>query len=175
MLKWDGDILISYLSRWKIPKQLIDNTGLCINFHPGSHEFPGIRCLNFALYNEEKTYGVCCHHISEGIDAGSIISVDTFPILPTDNVKSLIERTYAYQMVQFNRIIDLIINDEELPKAPLEWKRKPYKRSAFEELKIITMDMDENEVSRRIRATSYGQFQPKIVIGNHIFDYHPEK
>lgn len=35
LLKWDGDILISYLSRWKIPKQLIDNTGLCINFHPG--------------------------------------------------------------------------------------------------------------------------------------------
>ena len=175
LIYWNGEIIISYLSRWKIPKSLLDKTELCINFHPGSHEFPGIGCTNFALYNEAKIYGVCCHHISEDIDAGSIISVDPFPILPTDNVKSLLDKTYAYQMVQFYKIIDYIIQGKELPSSSLNWKRKPYKRSEFEELKIISTEMNEKEVAKRIRATSYGQFQPKIVIGNHTFDYHPEK
>lgn len=174
LVYWNGDIIISYLSRWKIPKVLLDKTPLCINFHPGSNEYPGIGCLNFALYNEASTYGVFCNHISEKIDEGKIISVDTFPILPTDNVKSLTEKTYAYQMVKFYRIIDFIIDGDELPVSSLEWKRRPYKCSEFEKLKIITHGKNEKEITRRIRATSYGQFQPKIVLGNHIFNYKPK-
>ena len=171
---WDGDLMISYLSRWKIPEVLIDNVDLCINFHPGSNEYPGIGCLNFALYNNENTYGVCCHHISKNIDAGEIISVDTFPILATDNVKSLIEKTYAYQLVQFYKIMDCILKGEKLPQTSIRWKRKPYKRREFEKLKIITLGMNGDEVARRIRATSYGEFQPKVAIGEFLFDYSPK-
>ena len=83
------------------------------------------------MYNNATTYGVCCHHISEAIDTGKIISVDNFPILPTDNVKSLIEKTYAYQMVEFYRIIDYLIQGIELPRASQNWERKPYKRGEF--------------------------------------------
>lgn len=175
LLHWEGNLIISYLSRWKIQKALIDKTPLCINFHPGSNAYPGIGCLNFALYANATTYGVCCHHISEDIDAGKIISVDTFPILPTDNVKSLIEKTYAYQIVQFYQIIDYLIQGIALPSSSQKWKRKPYKRSEFGKLKIITPDMNEKEVARRIRANSYGQFQPKIVVGNHTFNYQSKK
>ena len=172
---WNGDLIISYLSRWKVPKSLIDNADLSINFHPGSHEYPGIGCINFALYDNASNYGVCCHHISEKIDAGKIIDVDTFPIFQTDNVERLLERTYAYQIAQFYKVITFLLKGEPLPISALKWERKPFKRTEFESLKIITHSMSEEEIARRIRATSYKSFQPKVVLGKHTFTYQSER
>ena len=150
---------------------MIDKTDLCINFHPGSNEYPGIACLNFALNEEAISYGVCCHHIDEAIDTGNIIAVDDFPILKSDTVSSLLSKTYAHQLSQFCRILDGLIFKNKLPSSSRKWTRKPFKRSEFEKLKIISPEMSEDEIKKRIRATSFGEFQPKMMIGKHRFVY----
>ena len=49
--KWQGDYIISYLSRWIVPSYLLNNAKIAsFNFHPASPEYPGIGCNNFALY-----------------------------------------------------------------------------------------------------------------------------
>ena len=64
LLNWQGDLIVSYLSRWIVPQSLLSRAKVgAINFHPAPPEYPGIGCINFALYNNEGTFGVTCHHM----------------------------------------------------------------------------------------------------------------
>src|SRR5438309_8661335 len=61
--RWDGDYIVSYLSRWIIPETVLRRARIAaINFHPASPDYPGIGCNNFALYDGAGAYGVTSHH-----------------------------------------------------------------------------------------------------------------
>jgi len=168
---WDGDYIISYLSRWIIPEFLIKKAKIAaINFHPASPSYPGIGCNNFALYENETEYGVTCHYMDKKVDTGEIIDVKFFPIFDTDNVSTLLYRTYDFQLTLFYEIIGKIINGEKLPISKEKWKRKPYTRKEFNDLFIITPEMDSSEIKRRIRATNFKNFKPTLEIGDYIFE-----
>src|SRR5216684_8833236 len=78
---WEGDYIVSYLSPWIVPEPLLNRARrAAINFHPGPPEYPGIGCTNFALYNNETSYGVTCHHMVPKVDTGAIISVKRFAV-----------------------------------------------------------------------------------------------
>ena len=63
--EWEGDYIVSYLSRWVVPDALLKRARkAAINFHPASPEYPGIGCNNFALYENASEYGVTCHHMA---------------------------------------------------------------------------------------------------------------
>ncbi len=174
--KWQGDYIISYLSRWIVPSYLLNNAKIAsFNFHPASPEYPGIGCNNFALYLEDDSYGVTCHHMVPAVDTGEIISVKRFSIHPDDSVASILKKTYDVQLILFYEIINTIINDKELPVSNERWTRKPYTRKEFNELMTITPDMDNEELRKRIRATSFNQWQPSIKIGKYSFFYDPNK
>lgn len=107
---WDGEYIISYLSRWVVPDYLLKKAKkAALNFHPASPNYPGIGCNNFALYEEAKEYGVTCHHMAPRVDTGPIIAVERFPVFPTDTVASLLLRTYDYQLVLFYKIMNIIL------------------------------------------------------------------
>jgi methionyl-tRNA formyltransferase len=168
---WNGDYIISYLSRWVIPEYLIKKAKTAaINFHPAPPAYPGIGCNNFALYENAPEYGVTCHYMDKRVDTGGIIAVKRFPVYPIDDVASLLERTYEYQLVLFYDIIGKIINGEKLPAGDEKWERKPFSRKEFEELCKITHEMDNDEIRRRIRATNYMGFKPKIEVGGYEFE-----
>ena len=174
--KWKGDYIISYLSRWVVPEELLSNARkAAINFHPASPEYPGIGCNNFALYEDAKEYGVTCHHMASKVDTGRIIAVRRFPIYPEDNVESLLKRTYENQIVLFLEIAQMIVDGRELPVSSETWTRPPFTRKQFNELFIITPNMDREEIKRRIRAVSYGRWQPYVEMHGYRFEYRPEQ
>lgn len=155
-LTWRGDHVISYLSPWIIPTVLLQRaTGAALNFHPGPPSYPGIGCTNFALYNEETSYGVTCHRMASSVDTGEIVSVRRFPILAHDTVQSLTERCHASILVLFSEMLALILGGSRLSAAGEPWTRKPYRRSELDELCRLTLEMSDDEVRRRIRATTY--------------------
>ena len=173
---WEGDIIISYLSRWVVPADLLNRAKIAaINFHPASPEYPGIGCNNFALYENAKEYGVTCHHMASKVDTGRIVAVKRFPIFPEDDVDALLKRTYENQIALFFEIANLLAEGKELPTSAETWTRPPFSRKQFNELFIITPDMNEDEVNRRIRAISYGPWQPYMEVNGHRFEYKPEK
>ena len=43
-------------------------------------------------------------------------------------------------------------------------------RKEFNELSVLTVAMSAEEIARRVRATSYGAFQPTIEIAGHVFE-----
>jgi len=171
---WQGDYIVSYLSRWVVPADLLARAKrAAINFHPASPEYPGIGCNNFALYEDAKEYGVTCHHMASKVDTGAVIAVKRFPVYPDDNVDSLLKRTYEHQIELFFEIAGLLAEGKELPVSEEKWTRPPFTRLQFNELFRITPEMSKEEIARRVRAISYKQWQPYIELQGYKFEYKP--
>ena len=171
---WEGDAILSYLSRWVVPAELLARARQSvINFHPASPEYPGIGCNNFALYEGAREYGVTCHHMAAAVDSGPIIAVSRFAVYDSDTVASLLERTYQHQIALFLEIAALVVAGKELPISEEKWTRPPFTRKEFNELFRITANMDKAEIARRVRAVSYREWQPYVEIAGHRFEYRP--
>jgi methionyl-tRNA formyltransferase len=172
---WEGDYVISYLSRWVAPDFLLKRARKAsFNFHPASPDYPGIGCNNFALYENAKEYGVTCHHMAPKVDTGAIIAVERFQVHPEDGVAELLERTYLHQIALFLKIVELLAAGEELPVSTETWTRPPFTRVQFNELFVIRPEMGRDEIARRIRAISYKHWQPYVEIQGYRFEYKPE-
>ena len=172
---WDGDYIISYLSPWIVPPHMLQRARLAaINFHPASPDYPGIGCNNFALYDGATTYGATCHHMAAEVDCGKIIAVKRFAAYATDTVESILSRTHDHQLSLFYDVMDFILTDRGLPTSDETWTRKPYTRSELNELATIRPDMTKEEVERRIRATTFGDWKPTTSIHGHVFELKAE-
>jgi methionyl-tRNA formyltransferase len=148
------DYIISYLSRWIVSEDLLKQAKFAINFHPGPPEYPGYGCNNFAIYEEARSYGVCCHHMAPRVDTGAIIATRRFPVLANDDAGTLLARAYDFQLVLFYEIVACVIRGEELPLSSEHWTRTPFTRKQFDRLGQITADMTPEDVARRMRATN---------------------
>lgn len=170
---WRGDYIISYLSPWVIPESLLKRAEKAsINFHPGPPEYPGIGCTNFAIYNNEKTFGITCHNMNPKVDTGKIIAVRRFRCFDTDSVYSLTQRCYANILTLFYKIMSIIHDNGILPESDDRWKRKPYTRRELNELCKITPSMPEDEIIRRVKAVTFpNALGAYVQIGNIKFDY----
>lgn len=168
---WEGDYILSYLSRWVVPSGLLRNARTAaINFHPASPDYPGIGCNNFALYADAKEYGVTCHHMKAEVDTGDIIAVRRFPVLANDTVATLLFRTYAHQFALFCEVVNFLIEGKQFPLSEAQWTRKPFTRREFNSLRRITPDMPVQEIRRRVRATLFGEWKPTVEIQGYVFE-----
>jgi len=169
--QWEGDFIISYLSRWIVPEDLLKKAKIAaINFHPASPEYPGFGCNNFALYEEATEFGVTCHHMAPKVDTGKIISVKRFPIFKTDNVETLLSRTYDYQLFLFYEIMNHIIIYKQLPTSNESWTRKPFTKKKLDNLMMLRPDMNKEEFSKVIKATYFKSWKPTIELNDFIFE-----
>lgn len=169
---WQGDFIISYLSRWVVPENVLAQAAqVAINFHPASPAYPGIGCINFALYDEVSEYGATCHVMKGKVDTGEIVRVRYFPVYQNDTVETLLQRTYENQFELFIEIVDMLVEGNTLPESDKSWERVPYTRKEFSDLMTIRCDMDRAEIAKRIRATSFGEWQPRLEINGFLFKY----
>ena len=170
ILSWKGDLLISFISSWILPEKLLSAASMAaINFHPGSPEYPGTGCTNFAIYEDAKEYGVTCHHMQARVDAGNIIQVKRFPVKKEDTVYSVTQQCYKLIEEMFYELMNDILAGKQLPTSNEKWSRKPYTRKQLDELCMITPGMDPAEIEKRIRATTYKTPWAFTKIGSHIF------
>ncbi len=149
------DYLISFLSPWIIRKETLERAGTAINFHPGSTEYPGIGCYNFALYEGVPEFGAVCHHMLAKVDTGKIILERRFPVSNDDTVETLKLATMETMVEMFREIVSIIAAGQPLPEAETHWTRRPFTRREMEALKVLDHTMSEAEIERRLRATIY--------------------
>jgi len=113
---WTGDYIISYLNRWILPESLISNAlGGAVNFHPAPPEYPGCGCANFALYHQVGMYGATCHYMKPKVDSGGIIKVNRFVVNRHDNLETLLEKSYFFQFLLFEEILEHVLTNKKLP------------------------------------------------------------
>jgi methionyl-tRNA formyltransferase len=168
------DALISFLSPWIVPSQVLAAQRLAINFHPGTRDYPGFASYSFALYDGAIEFGAICHHITPQIDAGPIIAERRFPVFPTDDVETLKFRTMVELLSLFHAICATIRRGEPLPAADLSWSRKATSSKDMMKLGEVTTDMSPDEVARRVRAMSYpGTPGPFVTVDGQRFHRRP--
>ena len=174
---WEGDFLVSYLAQWIIPSAVLEKAKwAAINFHPGPPEYPGIGCTNFAIYNRENAFGITCHHMVPKVDSGPIIAVRRFPVLGNDTVYSITQRCYTEILHLFYQLISNVLSGQPLPQSNETWKRKAYTRKQLNELCELTPEMSPEEISLRIKATTYGDKQWAFMKSDEdITTYSPRK
>lgn len=149
------DVLISFLSPWIIKRSALERAGLSINFHPGSVEYPGIGCYNFALYEGAQEFGAVCHHMLPKVDTGKIVMERRFLVHHDDTVETLKLRTMEAMVDMFGEVVAVIEAGENLPAAPTHWTRRPFTHADLSALKVIKSIMPPAEIERRVRATVY--------------------
>ncbi len=160
----DFAAVLSFLCPAVIPASLLSRSALSVNFHPGDAHYPGTGGFNFAIYEGAETYGACCHHMEAAVDTGKIIYEENFPLSGDETVETLQLKSWATLLEIFNRLLREISAGERTFNADLkEWRRKPFTVMDLEELSRIDASMSDSEIRRRIRATSYPGFRPKLV------------
>lgn len=160
-------VVLSYRGRWIIPERVIKRACACINIHPGSPEWRGVGCVNQALYAEAETYGATAHYMDTEPDKGRIIEAVRFPVYASDTVSSLLDRTYAHMLPMALRVVDtLAIGRLPMFDGNETWSGPLWKRPQLDALATITSGMSDDEVARRIRATTYGKWAPELQVGD---------
>ena len=174
--KWSGDFILCYRSYYILPSKIINLAKIAsINFHPGPPEYRGIGCVNFAIYNNEKSYGVTAHLIDKKIDHGKILKVKRFDILKKKNLETVLKKTHLELFKLANFFIDKIyknnLNLNSLVKknSHIKWSRKITKRKQLEKLYTINKDISEKNLKKTIKATVYKNFQPYIYLHGQKF------
>ncbi|MBK87061.1 MAG: hypothetical protein CMC86_07700 [Flavobacteriaceae bacterium] len=177
LTKKNYDILISFASPWIVPESILKKIKYrAINFHPGPPEYPGTGCFNFALYNEEDSYGSTAHIMKKNVDTGKIIGVKRFKFDSTIGVEALSILTYESMLELFKEIIGNIISNNFSTSINEKWKRKPYKRKDLDKLASLSLDMPIEKIKKRIRCTYYpGKPAPFLSIEDLKFEYSPDE
>lgn len=172
LYQWKGDYVFSYLSPWIIPSSILESASRgAINWHPGPPEYPGIGCTNFAMYNNEKVFGITCHYMLSKVDTGKVIETARFAVLENDTVYSITRKCYALILHSFYRIVEMISKGETLPVSEETWTRKPYTRKELDALSEIKPDMSLEEIDKRIKATTYDKPWAFVDIQGRKFYY----
>ncbi|WP_196037502.1 formyltransferase family protein [Anaerotruncus colihominis] len=151
------EYVISFVSPWIIPQSVLNSAKTAsINFHPGSPEYPGTGCYNFALYENSEKYGVTVHHMKEKVDTGDIIMTSYFDISPFESVETLKLKSMNHLLYCFEKIISDISSGSPLPTSTETWKCKPFTRKEMYELfEIDPSKHDKVEIGKRIKAAAY--------------------
>ena len=174
---WEGDYILCFRSLFILPKLLIDKAKVnAINFHPATPEYPGSGCINFALYDKAKEYGVTAHIMNEKIDNGQILEVRRFPISIFDNLKSVLSRTHNELLELVLDFIDEIYSgnpvfiDEKINKSQNEsWNGNARSLKELDDLQSVSLNVTKEELKDIIRATYIEGYPPKVEIHGYIF------
>lgn len=95
-------VVFSFKNYIVLPRSITDST-VCINFHPGPPEHPGSCPANWALYKQDKTFGVTAHFMNGLVDNGLIFRVRRFPIEP--DLDSLLEKANIEVLKLFKEVV----------------------------------------------------------------------
>ena len=151
-----------------------------VNFHTSLPRYPGSGGVSWALYNGDTEAGITVHHINEKVDNGPIITTRSFPISPSDTVSSLIAKTYEHQLSVFKKTAGLLHDQGMDGLARLQdayagegWGPVTFRHRDLDRIKTVPLDADDLELQRRIRATSFGKYQPYILLHGRKFVLKP--
>jgi len=175
---WVGDYIFCFRSLFVVPKIMLDNTQVsAINFHPAPPEYPGSGCINFALYDQAKRYGVTAHEMNEKIDDGRILKCSRYPIQMEDSLDSLLIKTHRELLALFIDITSAIksgglemIDQMAMEAREEKWAGPAKKISELDKLLNISPSVSEAELMKLIRATYTKKFPPKIVLHGYTFE-----
>jgi methionyl-tRNA formyltransferase len=165
--------LIAFVTPEIVPKNILDRLGYgAFNFHPGPPRYPGWAPSHFALYEQAVEFGATVHEMIEQVDAGPIIDVVLFPIPVGISVLGLEGLAYAHLAQFFWRMAKSLATDPKLPPAlPVKWGSKKYSRRAYQAICQIPLDIQKDELVRRMSVFGDNHFGICPTINLHGIEF----
>ena len=110
--QYNPDIIVVVAYGKILPKNVIDYPRLgCVNLHVSLlPKYRGAAPMQRAIMEGESETGVTVMYMAEGLDTGDIISVEKFPILPTDDFEAIHDRSAEVGAVLLSKTIVEIYN-----------------------------------------------------------------
>jgi methionyl-tRNA formyltransferase len=155
------DWIFSWLCPWKLPDWILKHAEKgAINFHPGPPKYSGIGCYNYAIWNEDKDYGVTAHLMDEKVDNGKIIDVLRFRLIGNETIETLKNRAIVKLKELFYNIMNEILRYNQESFIPLiseKWGEYKSKRDfeAFCRLNKFDTALYFDHLELKLRATYY--------------------
>jgi methionyl-tRNA formyltransferase len=158
----DVDVVVSFLF-WNLIREPLISLGRvgCLNFHPAPlPDFRGVGGYNVAILEGASEWGVSCHFVDEHFDTGDLVAVERFPINPeSETALSLDTASQAHLAELFERVMESLLDGEELPRTP-QGEGRYVSREEFEELRVVRPGDD---IARKLRAFWYPPWPGAVI------------
>jgi len=153
-----GARLISCCSTYIVPPDILSALGFgAYNFHPGPPEYPGWAPFCFASYHGATSFGATAHLMTEKVDAGPIIGVESFAVTPATSAEELTFQTFNALLRLFESLAERLLQDPTpLPSLPVAWGPKRTTKKQFAQFCALPPDIKGEEMIRRVRAFGIG-------------------
>lgn len=128
ILSLNIDVLFVIGWRFKIPSDISKyfNRGIIVFHDSLLPKYRGFAPVFWSLINGEKETGVSAFYIAEEIDSGEIIFQNKILINPSDDINTLTDRIVKEYRKIFNKIIEHLFNDKEMPRFPQDERQATY-------------------------------------------------
>ena len=147
--------LISFCSSVIIPGRILDALGpVPYNIHPASPDFPGSHPDAFAILAGVDMYGATAHEMVRKVDAGAIVDVEWFPVIPSATAEILRDMAFVSAVSLYARLADhCAVSAMAMPHRPdLQWGSRKTTRQDYQDLCASPMPADPAAQSRLQRA-----------------------
>ena len=153
---YDLGISVSYDQIFKEKTITSHRLGI-INYHAGDlPDFKGRNVINWALINNQKYLGITSHFVDNEVDTGGIIDKQLINIEKDDDYNKLLQKAYEICPRIINTSIDLIQDEDFIPKPQKTIKEFPIycsRRRVGDEL--INWNDSSLNIYNFIRALAY--------------------
>jgi len=141
-----------------------------VNFHPAPPEWPGRGSASLALFHNETSFGATAHTMAPDVDAGPILAVKRFAILPGESCETVFARAEEACLELFQEVVKQVTDHGCLPPPTGEsWRGRPMTRKQFEEWLVLN-PADRDTFVRKVRAARHSRFPgPYVVIHGYKF------
>lgn len=149
------DLLLSFGIGTIVPKWILDTPNLlALNVHAASPQYPGRDPHHFAIYDGAREYGSTLHYMTQHVDAGPIVDVETFNVPQAITPSGLLGLARESSFVLIRRFFQLYVErGAPKPMDGVVWGERKSTRKMFLELCRIDPAMTKEEVVRRKLAT----------------------
>lgn len=173
LTQFDFDFLFSIINPNKVNADILRlPKRAAINFHDAPlPRYAGLHVTSWALINQESSFGVTWHEMSEQFDAGEILKQVEFPIDDDDTAFSLNVKCFQHGETQFKSLIaDLaqgkisgVAQDLNLRSSFLSTKRP-------DAAGIVDWNLSSEILEATVRALSYQPDANPIGSAKFLFD-----
>lgn len=172
------DYFFSIINSTIIPVFLLEKARyLSINFHNAPlPRYAGVHALSWAIINNEQSFGVTWHVMTDVIDGGDILKQAHFPIDLHETALSLSLKCYVHALALFHELVDEL-SQSSLTRIPQNKKQRSYYN--FKQKPPgngwISWENTAESIERLVRACELGHYHhnrlatAKMQLGTELF------